>query len=431
MTDSNQPKHFTDYSSLPKYVFVSIPKDDDALNRLKAALPGDRTVSDFPIPRFESNIGNPTELAKQAEKLKDLDQQATGDIIKIAELLKAVVPNNDAKYKMVEKEPGRKVGATEYLRSFKWDATRYKYSESDALASVISSAVPGAAPSIEDLSNALRSDIIKRAEKVSEAHANYLEASRRNNIRTLPIAHLLNKDDFVQTLKLEIEHEPVTDDHSRAPRPSRIEFFPEYIVTLVAIVPHEKSEDWRQNYSKLKGMEAGMVVPDSSRLLYETKTHKFYSVTLVKKYKDTFIQAAKAEDYIIRDVDWSSADPRAEAQAIIDAEAQSFEEFLELASTAYSELSVALLHTKMLRLYVDSVRRYGPNCRLLSVVVWTNNNEDASDVKDKLYDKFAELGGKAVHYDDKGRIIKHEGEGGKEEEAEGYIPFSCYEMTIV
>jgi V-type H+-transporting ATPase subunit C len=236
----------------------------------------------------------------------------------------------------------------------------------------------------------------------------------------------------VQTLKLEIEHEPPSEDQSsKAPKPSRIEFFPEYIVTLVAIVPQAKTEDWCQNYSKLKGMEAGMVVPDSSRLLYKTNTHKFYSVTLIKKYKDTFIQAAKAEDYIIRDVDWSSADPKSEAQAIIDAEAQSFEEFLDLASTTYSELFVALLHIKMLRLYVDSVRRYGPNCTLLSVVVWTNNNDDATEVKDKLYDEFAELGGKAVHYDDKGRIIKHEGEGGKEEEAEGYTPFSCYEITIV
>ncbi|KAI5788222.1 hypothetical protein FPQ18DRAFT_295179 [Pyronema domesticum] len=422
MTDPNQPKHITDYSLLPKYIFVSIPNDEGTLSQLKGALPGERVVTEFPMPPFESNIGDTSELAARATSLGELDKKVTADVTKIAELLKAIVPDNEAKYKMIEYESGKKVEAIEYLQKFEWDANKYAYERP--------SAPPGAAPSIKDLENALESDTKGRIEKVGEAHANYLEASKRNDIRTLPIAHLFRKEDFVQTLKLEIEHEPPSEDQSsKARKPNKIEFFPEYIVTLLAIVPHKKTEDWCQNYSKLKGMEAGMVVPDSSFELSESETYKFYSVTLVKKYKDTFIQAAKAEDYIIRDVDWSSADSKSEAQAIIDAEVQTFEEFLNLASTAYSELFMDLLHIKMLRIYVESILRYGPGRTFLSVVVGTHNNDDANTVTDILYDKYAHLAGKAVHYDEKGRIIKQATEGGIEEEH--WVPFSCYEITIV
>lgn len=115
-----------------------------------------------------------------------------------------------------------------------------------------------------------------------------------------------------------------------------------------------------------------MVVPRSSHPLSEDADFTLYSVTLFKKHASEFIARARANHFVPREFRWSDvavAEDEREARDVAANERRLYADVLRLARTAHSDLFMAWTHVKALRVFVESVLRYGLPLEFVSAVI--------------------------------------------------------------
>jgi V-type H+-transporting ATPase subunit C len=198
---------------------------------------------------------------------------------------------------------------------------------------------------------------------------------------------------------------------SLAPLLSKDDFVPEseYLETLLVVVPKQLQKEWIKSYESL----APFVVPRSSRNIYEDAEYVLYNVTLFKKHAAEFVSKARAHKFTPREFTWSENAAQLDEQEARDVEKQErqlFNEVIRLARTGYSDLFAAWIHVKALRVFVESVLRYGLPLEFVSAVVCTQGEKQAKKVKSQLDGEFGYLGGNAFGRDKKGNIKDDVGE---------------------
>ena len=151
----------------------------------------------------------------------------------------------------------------------------------------------------------------------------------------------------------------------------------EYLASLLLVVPKAGEEAFLASYeTQLDGqavplggetnrdaVKGSPVVPRSARRIAEDKDgYVLYAVTILKKFEASFRQACKERRYTVRDF---AFDPQAAAAAAANAAALEVEvasnlNALKAASQRfYGDAIVLWLHLKAVRLFVESVLRYG------------------------------------------------------------------------
>jgi len=115
-----------------------------------------------------------------------------------------------------------------------------------------------------------------------------------------------------------------------------------------------------------------MVVPRSSTKLAQDEEFALYTVTLFKKHIPEFVQKARAKKFIPREFTWADNGSEKAKQEIDSArilERKLWNETLRLARTAWSDEFMAWIHIKALRVYVESVLRYGLPLEYTSAII--------------------------------------------------------------
>lgn len=185
-----------------------------------------------------------------------------------------------------------------------------------------------------------------------------------------------------------------------------------------------------------------MVVPRSSQELAKESDFSLYTVTLFKKHSNEFVAKARAAKFIPREFSWrddaEAADQR-ETENARTGERALFNETIRLGRTAWSDMFQAWIHVKVLRVFVESVLRYGLPLEFLTTISEITSAKVSKKAKTALDEKFGFLAGNAVGRDSKGRVVKDE--GGLQEMAAGvaglsiedgeYSPYVYYEFNIV
>ncbi|KAF8542052.1 hypothetical protein BDD12DRAFT_877157 [Trichophaea hybrida] len=373
-----------------KYLLVALPASidrsndlDEAFNRLKSVITPDvGTVSPFPIPEFK--IGTLDALVLQADELAKLDANVEGAVVKVTDVLRNIVPGQEAGHKLVGDKPVDK-----YLQSFQWNKVKYRADKSIA----------------ENLA-ALQREVVALDADIKTAYTAYqniktslitVQRKTQGNLTVRSLAPLLKRSEFVSDS--------------------------EYLETLLIVVPKQSQKEWLKTYEKL----TDMVVPRSSQKLYEDDEYTLYNVTLFKKFSAEFVSKARAAKFTPRDFTWSENAAEAdeqEARDIQEQERQLFNEILHLARTGYSDLFAAWIHVKALRVFVESVLRYGLPLEFVSAIVKTSGEKAAKKVKGQLDAAFGYLGGNAFGRDKKGNIKDDVGDVGAL--AHGQEDYSAY-----
>lgn len=132
----------------------------------------------------------------------------------------------------------------------------------------------------------------------------------------------------------------------------------EYLETLLVAVPNSLEKDWLKSYESL----APMVVPRTSAKLAQDDEFTLFNITLFKKHIPEFVQKARAKKFVPREFTWTengSEIARKETDNARVLERKLWDETLRLARTAWSDEFMAWIHLKALRVYVESVLRYG------------------------------------------------------------------------
>ncbi|KAK0465333.1 uncharacterized protein EV420DRAFT_1719189 [Desarmillaria tabescens] len=117
-------------------------------------------------------------------------------------------------------------------------------------------------------------------------------------------------------------------------------------------------KDWNSKYERL----ASMVVPRSAQPIASDDEYTLYGVVVFRRVHDDFVQKCRENKFIVRDFVYSEEEignQRQELQNTDTTEKELWTELLHLSRTNFSESFQLLVHLKVVRLFVESVLRYG------------------------------------------------------------------------
>lgn len=230
----------------------------------------------------------------------------------------------------------------------------------------------------------------------------------------------------------------------------------EYLETHLIVVPNTYKKDFLKSYETL----SPMVVPRSSIEVTRDEEFTLFAVTTFKKYSADFQHKCRENKWTPRDykyVEGGKEEEQKEVERVGRDERKIWGEALRLARTGWSESVMIWIHVLTLRVFVETVLRYGLPldyvCGLIKVwkvfccIEKPRINEmqttpkAAKKAKIALDSTYSYLGGNAFGRDKKGKVTKddsalssdmaaaglgsHGGEGGE------YTAYVYYDFEIV
>jgi V-type H+-transporting ATPase subunit C len=142
----------------------------------------------------------------------------------------------------------------------------------------------------------------------------------------------------------------------------------EYLETQLVAVPKNLVKDWNAKYERL----TAMVVPRSSKSIASDDEYVLFGVVVFKRVHDEFVQQCRENKFIVRDFVYSEeqiAKQRDELEMADTTEKELWTELLRLSRTNFSESFQILVHLKVVRLFVESVLRYGLPANYAGIVI--------------------------------------------------------------
>lgn len=373
--------------ALAKYLIVSLPGSHDTKQELQQLVSGGKVpVNEFKLPEFQ--IGTLDSLVQQSDELSKLDQQLSASVSKVVDVLTTVnESSSSSSLKYVNNKP-----VLDYIESFQWNTSKFR------LDKPISQLVQVISNEALTLDNDVRSSYLQ----YQTAKSNFLAADRKKN----------------GDLSIKSLHEIV--------KPEQFVLDSEHLTTILIAVPNSLVGDFESSYETL----TSFVIPRSASVIAKDAEYTLFTVTLFKKYQQEFINGSREHkwhprtDFVYSEETLNNL--RKEFDLTKATESKSKNDLIRLAKTAYSEIFSAWFHIKSIRIYVESVLRYGlpPQFDAFLIRFTDSNLKLVSKVKKQLIDKYGYLGGDG--FSNKGNLHEYASLVDTE-----YEPFVLYETEIV
>ncbi|NXS48380.1 VATC2 ATPase, partial [Balaeniceps rex] len=309
--------------------------------------------SKFHIPDLK--VGTLDALVGLSDELGKLDSFAESIIKKTAQYIGEVM--EDSKDKVQENLLANGVDLISYLTRFEWDMAKYPIKQplkniSEALAKQVTQ---------------IETDLKTRSAAYNNIKGNLqsLEKKTVGNLLTRTLADIVHKDDFVLNS--------------------------EYLITLLVVVPKSSYVQWQKTYESL----SDMVVPRSTKMIAEDAEGGLFTVTLFRKVMDDFKAKARENRFMVREFYFDEKELKCEKEELMKLASDKKQQYVTFATDLpkhlslrngfvvptdscelhlahktegpllrwlkvnFSEAFVAWIHVKALRVFVESVLRYG------------------------------------------------------------------------
>eukprot|EP00899_Mesostigma_viride_P028896 jgi/Mesvir1/9191/Mv15942-RA.1 len=170
----------------------------------------------------------------------------------------------------------------------------------------------------------------------------------------------------------------------------------EHMTTLLVVVPKYNVKDWLGCYESL----SQYVVPRSSKKIVEENDYALFTVVLFKKVVDAFSAACRERSFQVREFSLkeepkegatNAAENAAELKAGLEAKQTAL---IQWCSKSYGEVFSEWMHLCALRLFVESILRYGLPPKFVAAVVKPNKKVEKK-VRTALAQAF---GGSSKHW---------------------------------
>ncbi|KAH9887794.1 ATPase, V1 complex, subunit C [Xylariomycetidae sp. FL2044] len=389
-----------------KYALLSLPLStfdtgdkEEALDSLRATITSENgTVQPFPVPNFK--IGTLDALVQQADDLAKLDSACEGLVGKVGDSLRTLYDGEEEKasqQKMVNDKP-----TDQYLRSFSWNKVRYRADKP------VGELVDNLQKELATIDN----DVKGKFNQYNQVKTNYatLQRKQTGNLATKSLT-------------------PIVD-------PSLLVQDSEYLETHLIAVPTSLKKDFLKSYETL----SPMVVPRSSTQVAQDDEFVLFAVTTFKKHGAEFEQKCREQKWTPRQykyVEGGKEEEKKQLERVQREEKKVWGEALRISRTGWSEAVMIWAHVMALRVFVESVLRYGLPLEFVSALVLTNPKL-VKKVKTALDSSYSYLGGNAFGRDKRGRITKDDAALSSEMAAAGfhggegneYTPFVYYEFDL-
>ncbi|SCW00827.1 LAFE_0C12882g1_1 [Lachancea fermentati] len=355
--------------SLPVNAQPSSAPSMDATAWLQQSLLGGKTFqAEFKIPEFK--IGSLDSLVLESEELSKIDGQIGASVAKIVEILNGLTESETNAYKTISIG---NVPIVEYLENFHWQTRKFKLDKS----------INELIHDISTESFQLDADVRATNSNYSNAKTNLAAAERKKtgNLSVRSLHDIVKPEDFVLNS--------------------------EYLTTVLVAVPKTLKGDFESSYETL----AKNVVPGSASILKQDDEYLLYNVHLFKKSVNEFVSACREKKFIPRDFNYSEElidQLKREHDSAASLEQSLRVQLVRLAKTAYADVFINWFHIKALRIFVESVLRYGLpphfNTKIIAVPPKTLDK-----CKAELVQQFGYLGGNAFSKDKKtGKINQND-----------------------
>ncbi|KAM9434897.1 V-type proton ATPase subunit C 1-B [Clarias gariepinus] len=306
------------------------------------------TNNKFGIPDLK--VGTLDVLVGLSDDLAKLDSFVESAVKKVAQYMADVLEGS--KDKVLENLLANGVDLVTYLTRFQWDMAKYPIKQSlKNISEIISKQV-----------TQIDNDLKARASAYNNIKGNLQNLERKNagSLLTRSLADLVKKEDFVLDS--------------------------EYLTTLLVVVPKTGYADWEKSYETL----SEMVVPRSSKLLFEDQDSGLFSVTLFQKAIDDFRHKARENKFVVRDFQYNEDELKADKEEMTRLSTDKKKQFGPLVrwlKVNFSEAFIAWIHIKALRVFTESVLRYGLPVNFQTMLLQPNkkNMKKLREVLHELY----------------------------------------------
>jgi len=174
----------------------------------------------------------------------------------------------------------------------------------------------------------------------------------------------------------------------------------EYLTTVLVVLSKYSLKDWDNCYETL----AENVVPRSSKTLQEESDFVLVSANLFKKSIDAFKTACRERKYLVRDFHFNAQTIALAKQDVIKLKAQRDQQKTKLTlwcKANFAEAFIAWIHLKAIRIFVESVLRYGLPANFQALLILPHKKDDKK-MRQTLNDLFKYLGSKHLDDDEEG-----------------------------
>jgi len=166
----------------------------------------------------------------------------------------------------------------------------------------------------------------------------------------------------------------------------------EYMETLFVAVPKILLDNFLAKYEKL----VEYVLPRSALLIEADSDYSLYRVVLFRKYAEDFKNAAREKKFIVRDFKFDPNKSGKSDKKKMDAEKEKLRKALiRWCKTNFSEAFIAWIHLKAIRVFVESVLRYGLPTNFQAMLLLPNKNKD-SKLRKALAELYGHLSSKSI-----------------------------------
>lgn len=142
----------------------------------------------------------------------------------------------------------------------------------------------------------------------------------------------------------------------------------EYLETHLIVVPANNRKDFLKSYESI----APMVVPRSAVELAKDDEFVLFAVTTFKKHSSEFLQKCRESKWTPRQykyVDGGKEEEQKELDRVAREEKKVWGEALRLGRTGWSEAVMVWAHVLTLRVFVETVLRYGLPLEYVSALI--------------------------------------------------------------
>uniref|UniRef100_A0AAQ5YQR9 V-type proton ATPase subunit C n=1 Tax=Amphiprion ocellaris TaxID=80972 RepID=A0AAQ5YQR9_AMPOC len=337
------------------------------------------TNNKFNIPDLK--VGTLDVLVGLSDELAKLDTFVESVVKKVAQYMADVLEDSRDKVQENLLANGGNFDLVTYITRFQWDMAKYPIKQSLKNISEI----------ISKQATQIDNDLKARASAYNNLKGNLQNLERKNagSLLTRSLAEIVKKEDFVLDS--------------------------EYLVTMLVVVPKTSYAEWQKTYETL----AEMVVPRSTKLLFEDNDSGLFSVTLFRKAVDDFKHKARENKFTVRDFQYNEEEMKADKEEMTrlstDKKKQahyvqnkySFElhsifvlcgPLVRWLKVNFSEAFIAWIHIKALRVFVESVLRYGLPVNFQAMLLQPNK-KNMKKLREVLYDLYKHLDSSAAIID--------------------------------
>lgn len=331
------------------YFFASLPGNPEAadtLKQLKNSIGSIETIYPVKVPILKvGTLDNLLTIGDASEKTDQYVQQVSYRLEKQVYDLQRneTIPKID------------RLDFPEAVQKFEWDSSRF-----DPKTKNLQEILNSISESVTKTDNGMKD----RAQEINGLKTQLSTLTRRatGTIAVRPLSELINKEDFIETNKL---------------------------TTLFVLVPKINIKEWIQNYESF----TDYVVPKSSTRIADDDNTVLYSVVLFKNVIDKFKTKCREYRFVIREMSaQSEATENSEEQMkqLSDDLKELYINFAHWCLVSYTDVIMNWLHLKVLRVFVESVLRYGLSFTFQAILIQPQK-KSTKKIIEKLVNMYSNL----------------------------------------